>query len=370
MIKIIHILEDFSYASGGVRTTVKSLNNKLNENGFISKILSPFYEEGDECVVEFSDQKKNPWNYSKRFIKNLRNLKENDNIDILHIHGAWMHQQYFSAKFAIKNNIPFIITFHGMYEPWLWEQKFLKKKIYSSFLTNTKFSKATAIHAITLSEKKNLKKIFPRTKIFEIPNLIDTSNYKEKELQSTNFKNINKRYILFVGRLHLVKGIDLLLNALSLIQDSNIKLKIAGPKSDYLSELKNKANSLNIEHRVEFLGRVNGKEKNLLYKNSTVFVAPSYSEVIGMVNIEAALQEVPVITTYATGIKKEWSNNGGELINPNTKELVDALDRILNLSDVEREYNGKKLKSFVEKNYSWKSRFNEWNNIYKSLLPK
>ena len=99
-----------------------------------------------------------------------------------------------------------------------------------------------------------------------------------------------------------------------------------------------------------------------------MFVAPSHSEVVGMVNLESAVFGTPVITTIQTGLKKEWSNNGGFLVNPNIDEVQKVLEVSLGWSDDERNENGKKLNNFVTKEYSWQYRFKDWLNLYKSML--
>jgi glycosyltransferase involved in cell wall biosynthesis len=118
--------------------------------------------------------------------------------------------------------------------------------------------------------------------------------------------------------------------------------------------------------KIEFLGLVKSEIKNQLICKAWVMVAPSYSDVIGMVNLEAASFKVPMITTYNVGLKKEWAENGGKLINPNVKELKNALIEVLNWNINERNKNGELLFNFVKKNYAWKSRLPDWIKLYKN----
>ena len=68
-----------------------------------------------------------------------------------------------------------------------------------------------------------------------------------------------------------------------------------------------------------------------LFKNAFVFVAPSHSEVIGMVNLEAAILQTPVITTFQTGLLKDWSKNGGFLIEPTENEILKRYPDVLEI---------------------------------------
>ena len=124
------------------------------------------------------------------------------------------------------------------------------------------------------------------------------------------------------------------------------------------------AEELNIEERIEFLGLVKGDEKIKLIKNAISLVAPSFSEVVGMVNLEAAILKTVVITSRQTGINPKWNENGGLLINPNVIEVTTALEKVLSWSDNERIINGEKLYKFVKLNYSWSNRFQDWMKIY------
>ncbi|QNK76813.1 glycosyltransferase [Winogradskyella sp. PAMC22761] len=354
--KILHILENFSTTSGGIRTVVKSLDEKLNKNGIESFIVSANCDRED--VIYATVKTTNSWLFSSDWKKIIHNIINDKEIDLIHIHGVWMYPQYIAAKLAVKSKIPFIVTPHGMYEPWLWTQGRFKKKTYFNILSRPIFKKASAIHAITEGEHQNLKKLFPSTQIRLIPNLIDSKAYEDYSI-------IDEKYILFVGRIDEKKGIDILIKAFANLKSNKIKLKIAGKINDYKLELDKLIESLGIVDRVEFLGLIKGGVKEHTYRNAFLFVAPSHSEVIGMVNLEAAIYGVPVITTYQTGLKNEWSVNGGHLINPNEEELIKALKNFVYIDIEQRNVRGKLLHDFVNIEYSWENKIGDWVKLYK-----
>ena len=86
-----------------------------------------------------------------------------------------------------------------------------------------------------------------------------------------------------------------------------------------------------------------------------------------MVNLEAATFGTPVITTYNTGLSKEWNNNGGILINPIQDELIQALNIVSDMSQEERYDRGYSLRNFVYNNYSWQKKGHLWNELYLSF---
>jgi glycosyltransferase involved in cell wall biosynthesis len=362
MIKILHIVENYSFSSGGIRTVVKNLTKELSSHNYVSFILTSLKEDEDSNVYLVNSDK-NPWLYSSKWKEKIQQIYTEKKIDCIHIHGTWMFPQFIAAKFSFQNKIPYVITPHGMFEPWLWENGTLKKKMYFHFLVQKYFVKATIIHAITSQEKRNLKKLFPEVNILEIPNLIiNQKEDKEKEF-------IDNKYLLYIGRLDQKKGIDLLIRSYLKLNPNKIKLKIAGEINSYKEKLVKIINDSNIDaNNIEFLGFVKGEAKEDLIKNAIALVAPSHSEVIGMVNLEAAILKTPVITTYQTGLSKLWQENGGFLINPNEKELTNTLKKVLSWTNEKQKEEGEKLYQFVLQNYTWGNRIHDWKKLYNSII--
>ena len=358
--RILHIVENFSKLGGGVKTVVKNLHNELLNLKFDSEIVSSKKEiEDDVFLVNVN---KSLWLYSKNWQSKIEEIHKEKKIDCIHIHGVWMYPQYIAAKFAVKNSIPFILSPHGMYEPWLWIKGTLKKKLYFNLIVQSYFKKASCIHAITSYEKSNLQKLFPQNTVVEIPNLIKDNVYLiEKKL-------IKDNYILYIGRLDKIKGIDILINAFLELNQQKFTLKIAGEFNDYKESLEELIKNSNIEnYNIEFVGFVSGEVKQELISKAFVVVTPSHSEVIGMVNLEAAILKTPVITTYQTGLNSNWNKNGGFLINPNVKDLKKVLNKVMSWSKSEQLEHGEKLYDFVLKNYTWKQKINDWVKLYKKM---
>lgn len=356
---ILHITEDHSALSGGLRTVVSDLNRWLKQTSITSEILTTKAEALDHVIVGKRALPKGIWCYSNE----LKKMLTMNSSDIFHIHGVWMYPQYIASKMAYKKNIPYIITPHGMLEPQLWEKGTLKKKFYFNTLIKKYFSNANVIHAITPKEQSNLFKFFQHKTIEIIPNSISYTQIDSFEIE----KKDSEKYILFVGRLHPIKGINLLIQAFSQLKTNDVVLKIAGSINEYKLELDLLIHQFCIEDKVEFLGMVSGREKYQLYKNAWVFVAPSYSEVVGMVNLEAGVLETPVITTYQTGLYTEWNENGGVLINPNLGELSKALSDAIQWSESERDNRGKTLRKFIMSHYSWENNIYKWVELYQGL---
>ena len=355
---IHHIIEDFSKDSGGLRPVISDIHHHVP---LPSEIVTTKKEDQDPDTRCFNSGPL--WCYSSELAGYLKDSALKDS-RLFHIHGVWMHTQYTAARTAVKANVPFLISPHGMYKNYLWTQGRLKKRIYFNQLTRKFFEKANAFHAITQEELDDLHSLFNgKVRLELIPNLISSSI-----IPDLSSREPDEDYILFLGRIHPIKGIKMLIQVYSKLRPKDVKLKIAGPSSDHLQELKQLVKDLDLEKKVEFLGAVHGKEKFELYQNARVFVAPSYSEVIGMVNLEAAMVGTPVITTTKTGLLSEWNTSGGQLIEPAHDELEKALHDALNWTEQERNQRGEMLKDFVIKNYSWENNVSKWVDLYEDLM--
>lgn len=360
MNKIFQIVETISNESGGLRTAIANLDNYINTQKEFSSTVITTGKEKQDLYREFPPKKFGFWCYSEE-LKNYLKLNT-DNVNIIHVHGVFLYPQFISSKIAYKNKIPYLITAHGMLEPWYLNDKKIKKSIYLNLVLKNILTRSEIIHAITPFEKDNLFKLTKHKNIVEIPNFINYS-----EIPNFTAYNPNEEYLLYLGRLHQGKGLDILIKSMSKIENKKIKLKIAGTENDYSRELKKICRDLKIENRIEFMGGVYGNEKHALFANAKAFIAPSYSEAIGMVNLEAAICKTPVITTYNTGISPEWNNNGGIMIKPNANELIEAINQSVGWSTEERNHRGKSLSHFVINNYSWEKKGYLWNELYNSL---
>ncbi|HHJ35207.1 MAG TPA: glycosyltransferase, partial [Gammaproteobacteria bacterium] len=135
----------------------------------------------------------------------------------------------------------------------------------------------------------------------------------------------------------------------------------------YVDYLKMMVCENNMQDRVIFSGPVFNEEKLHLLRQAWILVAPSYSEVIGMVNLESALCNTPSITTFETGLLN-WESGGGILVHPETEELKNALIKISQWSYSERLEQGKKSFELVMNSYSWGAVFPHWDALYSGAI--
>lgn len=160
---------------------------------------------------------------------------------------------------------------------------------------------ATNIITNSIATKEDAIKVFKvkESKIKVLPNTV--TNYRD----SLNNSSVEKFKILYVGRLHNSKGVDVLIKAIAELVNQNFDVFLDiignGPEEKNLKELTNK---LNISNQVSFLGGKNKIEVLNAFKKSYCAVIPSRSEAFGYTVIEAMSVGTCVVGANNTGIKE------------------------------------------------------------------
>lgn len=328
--KILMIIPSVSKKWGGTTTSLKNFYYGLSkiENvkcNIITTYTDDEKKEIDSDILNNDDFKifhtnNEGWRYSKEFKNFLQ--KNIRNYDLIWIHALWTGTTYFASKYARQNNIPYIVTPHGMIEPDALQRKSLKKKLYWNLIEKKVFDNASAIHCITSAEKTYAEDL-SKTKSFIIPNGIKEEIFLEKNLNDLNS-------ISFIGRFHEKKALDLLLK--SIVNHKNLKLLVAGGgEREYEEHIYQLVKDLQIEERVIFKGFVNSEEKKKMYKESLFLVLPSHTEGLSMVGLESIMNSTPVLTTKKCNFDEIEDYNAGIVMKDNQPEIISKnIENMLN----------------------------------------
>lgn len=374
---ILFISPDHSMKSSGVTTVVSQLADQLVE--FDKSITITIASTGINAVHQNpkvnmeiipADSVGKFFHWPYRLVKVIIEIIEKRKINIIHIHGIWREINLAGIEAGRQLKLPVLISPHGMLEPWLWEHQGLinklKKEMYYNIFLKSSTPDTFCMHSITKMEEKSIKKYFDSSCRLVVPNAIKFNNENFDHTQGFDTEN---PYILYLGRLHPKKGIDILIESFF---EANLpekwKLKIAGPlhNTSYIKKLTKLVEKRNLTTRVTFIGSVYEKEKHLLLQHAWVLAVPSYSEVVGMVNLEAALCKTPSITTFETGLW-DWESGGGILIKPNTEDLILALQKVTSWSCAERQKKGEQSFNHAKSKYSWNTVLPMWKDFYSKI---
>jgi glycosyltransferase involved in cell wall biosynthesis len=272
----------------------------------------------------------------------------------------------------MRYKIPYILQAHGTVLP-LFEKLFLKK-CFDLVWGNKILENAAICVALTKIEVEQYEKMgVDGKKIVIIPNGIDTSQYNDLPLKG-EFRSKykipeNVRIILSLGRIHKIKGIDLLVSAFSDLcnEITDVKLVIVGPDEGYLSKIQEQIRQLHLENDVLVTGPLYGKEKLEAYVDSDVFVLPSRYEAFPNTILEAWACGLPVIATnnccIADYIRYTEENAVVEFDHVQMKEEI--LDLINN--EEKRKRIGLKGKKLVQENFDITKIVEKIEKIYETV---
>jgi glycosyltransferase involved in cell wall biosynthesis len=150
----------------------------------------------------------------------------------------------------------------------------------------------------------------PKDKIEIVPNGIDLVDYDNLPDNGLFRKRYNikddERIILYLGRIHKRKRIEILIKAYSLLFDDfdDFKLVIVGPDDGYMDYLKKIVSKESLTDKVLFTGPIYGKNKLEVYTDADIFVYPSVSEIFGLSQLESLLCGTPIIVSDDSGCGK------------------------------------------------------------------
>lgn len=377
--KILFVLEWFFQRSGFVKVA-SDLAKELSKFGHDVTLLTTTYDFDEnfakrleqsgvniinfKCKIKFANFIYSP--DMKHWLNN--HIKE---FDIIHMHDYRTYQNIIVYTYAKKNNIPYILQPHGAL-PYIYKP--LLKRIFDRLWGYDLLTESTKIIALTHKEAEQCKMMgIKNDHIKIIPNGIDISEYKNLPIEGIFRKrldlNNNEKLVLYLGRLHKIKGIDLLVKAFGLLNDElkNVKLIIAGPDSGILPHLNDLTYDLGIDDKVIFIGSLYGKEKLEAYVDADVLVYPSFYEIFGLVPLEALMCNTSVIVTKTCGCSEFIDKlNCGYLVEyGNLDDLKYKIKKILQNPENE---NIIKCKNHIQNNLSWIKIAKEVENCYNDSI--
>ena len=303
--------------------------------------------------------------------------------DIIHIHEHRQTLAIFASYFARKNNIPYVVQAHGSVLPFF--QKEGLKNIFDKVFGFKILHNASCVFALTEVEKEQyLKMGVDEDKIEIVPLGINLEEYENLPVHG-NFRskfNIDEKdkLILFVGRIHEIKGLGLLIdsfydlinqqnekNSLEDIGCSSIKLAIVGPDDGYLVKLQDKINEYSLEDNVIIPGPLYNEEKQEALVDCDLFVMPSKYESFTTSGLEAMACSKPLVLTKNNHIHDWVDGNVGIACEDNRDSLREAIEKVLFDEELALIFtrNGQKL---IKEKYNWDIINNQILEIYNRYL--
>jgi glycosyltransferase involved in cell wall biosynthesis len=308
-----------------------------------------------EDIIESRAYGKYPFCFSPGFSSSFK--KEVTNADIVYVHEYRNFQTNIVYRNCLKNNTPYFIQAHGSLSWKIGRGGF--KKIYDDVIGKKVLRGASAVIAITEDEAKLYESLsVPKERIFVVPNGINFEEYQHLP-QRGEFRNAygvldDEDLILYVGRLHATKGIDMLVRSFFKVLKNGRKARLAiiGKDYGYKKEIQAQINRLRIQDKVIMPGFLSKEEKKNAFVDSDVFVTPSYNG-FPHTFLESCACGLPIITTVK-GDNLNWLNGkAGSVTNFDENSITEGIINIL-ADKTKRSQLSRNCRILAETVFDWR----------------
>ena len=381
-LKILQVTPFFSPIFGGSSIAPYNLSKALAKRGHQVTILTSDYKISQEWI----DSSPNIEVFPSKTRLNLKELlitpgmrkyaKEGlKGFDVIHMHNFRTFQNIVVHHYAMKYGVPYVLQARGSL-PRIMSKKGLKL-IYDVFLGYRQLRDATNVVALSRVEAKQYRYMgVPDEKIEIIPNGIDLSRYVDLVPKGAFRKKYNisedKKIVLYLGRIHKIKGIDFLVRAYAYLLEhlnfNNILLVIVGNDDGYLVQLKQLISILKMNDRILLTGPFYGKDKHQAYADANVFVLPSRYETFPNVVLEAYAYSKPVVASSVESIPDIVLHGKTGLLYRvgNTQELAKMILYMLTNPE-EAEGMGHRARKLVEEKFSLEKVIDSLEVLYENI---
>jgi glycosyltransferase involved in cell wall biosynthesis len=271
-------------------------------------------------------------------------------LDVLHNHSLWMMPNVYPAAAVRGTRCKLVVSPRGTLSAWSLRRSKWSKRAFWWAGQGAVLRAAACFHATAEEEADDVRRAGFSAPIAVIPNGIELPLPAQ-----TGAPPGELRRLLFLGRIHPVKGIDVLLRSWRAVQAGapDWELVLAGPDEDgYLAKVQALAAELGVE-RVRFAGPVYGAEKSACYRQADLYVLPSRSENFGMTVAEALAHGIPAIVSKAAPWSGLDTHDCGWWVEFGDAPLTDCLRTALALSPAELRARGTRGRAWMERDFSW-----------------
>jgi glycosyltransferase involved in cell wall biosynthesis len=381
--KVLHVIHSLDLRNGGPPEGLRQLVKGWEAEGVRVEVATlddpnaPFLQG-----LPFQVHALGPGNGTFGYTPRLRSwLNENlQKYDAVVINGIWQYHCLLTGRLA-RNKVPYAVFVHGALDPWFKERyplKHLKKLLYwrpfqypvlrdaMAVLFTSKIEKEQALLSFRLNQWNGIV----------VPYGCNPPS-GDPVLQTEAFHAFSpavrdRRFLLFMGRIHEKKGCDLLIDAFSRIasEASDLDLVIAGPDQvGWKNTLEKQAEGLGIRNRIHWPGHLQGDAKWGAFRACEAFILPSHQENFGIAVAEAMACGRAVLISDKVNIWQDIANDQAGLVESDTAEGVCRMLRAwLQLSEPEKAAMSARASACFAKRYSMRETARALRSMFEKEL--
>lgn len=304
-------------------------------------------------------------NWLFRHVRDYDVVHSNAIFSLPNVPAHWACQRY---------GIPYVMTPHGMLEPWALSYKGWKKKLYYSLLERPALNRASAIQTLASAESNHIQDLYLKPRMVVIPNGIHRENFLSLPDPNFFYQNFphtrGKDILLFLGRIDPKKGLDLLAPAFAQVRSQfpNTHLVIAGPDNiGFLPTAQSYFTKANCSEDTTFTGMLSGNLKLAALAAASIYVSPSYSEGFSVSVLEGMASGLPCVITTGCNFPEAAQAEAAYIVETEVLAITKALKSCLHNPEAARAI-GKRARQFVFQHYSWENIGQQMLDLYKEIL--
>jgi glycosyltransferase involved in cell wall biosynthesis len=278
-------------------------------------------------------------------------------VDVVHTQMPYVYPTYAAGRAAIRYQKTLFYHQRGVFDPERLQFRGLKKRLYINAIERPLMRRATTLIALTEAEVRSFRALGVQTPCRVIPNGVDIVDHPqsvERFAGSFTFSP-DEMVILFMARLHPIKGADRLIRAFLMIHNKfpKAKLVMAGPDEwKIIEKFRQEIMKAGAGKQVLFPGMVTGEAKQELLARADLFCLPSDAEGFSMAVLEALANSTAVVLSPGCHFPEVEKAGAGFVVHPETAVLSKAIAGLLDNPEKLKEM-GNKGRDFVLRHYSW-----------------
>ena len=289
--------------------------------------------------------------------------------DVCHIHGLWNVPEWWASHLARGRHVPYVISPRGMLQPAAMRRGRFRKAVAYRLLESRNLRRASMLHATSDQEADALRALALDVPIAVVPNGVDlaAADAARRGYRARLGIPADAFVVLFLGRLHRIKRLDLLADAFAAARAERpaLHLVIAGPDEHRLVPGIRARLAAHAE-AMHAIGAVESAEKWALLKDADVSVQCSDSESFGLAVVESLAAGVPVIATRTCPWRVIEIEGCGRWVDQSAGAIAAAIRELAD-DPARRTAMGQRAAALARARYGWDAIARAMTQLYASV---
>jgi glycosyltransferase involved in cell wall biosynthesis len=285
-------------------------------------------------------------------------------LKVFHTHGLWLMANIYPGWVAQRHKRPLVVSPRGMLGREALRFSRYRKLAFWHVFQRSALQSATCFHATSEKEYCDVRAAGLRQPVAIIPNGIDLPPRRDAKTFG------GSKIVLYLGRIHPKKGVALLIEAWSKLEDKfpDWQLKIVGPvaNNEYAKELQQMISASKLA-RAQFSGPLYGVSKSDAYSEADLFILPTLDDNFAMTVAEALAHGTPVISTKGAPWEDLEKRGCGWWIDHGVLALTSALNHVMSIDRQRLVEMGQAGRAWMERDFSWNSVARSMDSVYRWL---